>query len=733
MNANDIVNRVSKYDSNLAKEISRYLNSRKYGLVYEESKPEFVRLPNKTVVKGDLVNILPPRGTLENDDAKYKAKWKVTSVDKNSNEAKLISLEKDHKEVTANYDDLVAIARFDQPIYTGLKEVDRIERGGDKPFNTVINGENFHALETLMYAYQGKIDCIYIDPPYNTGAKDWKYNNNYVSGDDSYRHSKWLTFMEDRLKLVKKLLNPDSGVLIVTIDEHEVHRLRMLVEQLFPSAFIQMVTDVINPKGVTQNYLSRVEEYVLYIFMPNAKMSKWHDNMLTDDTSQTKTQVKVQWASLLRRGNNSMRVDRPNSFYPILIDAQNNKIIKAGSTLPLGQHPDLKAKIDGYDVAWPIRTNLSEGRWSVNPDSLNNLISQGYVSLGKYDEKRGTWAIKYLFKKQRAQIENGEIKVTGFNKKENHVELEYDTEKLSQNVKTVWNRRSHDGGTYGSSLLQNILKDKRFTYPKSLYSVYDEIGIITANKPDATILDFFAGSGTTMQAVNLLNYSDNGHRKCILVTNNEVGLKTSKKLVAQDQRPGDTNWEKYGIAKYVTWPRVKSTIQGTDVKGKPLRGNYGCQVDSLVPVKNGSGQSKKGFYRKESKELYSSLSDLNQKDGFKENAIFFDLEYLEPSVIKSDLAFNQIAPLLWLKAGSKGRIIQHTDDYDITNEYAVLFNYKYIGRFTRELKQHPEIKTVFIVTDVNSRYQDLCHELSDKKVYKLYESYLKSFEIQSLN
>lgn len=587
-----------------------------------------------------------------------------------------------------------------------------------------------------MYAYRNTVDCIYIDPPYNTGATDWKYNNNYVNKDDSYRHSKWLTFMEDRLKLAKKILNPDTGVLIVTIDEHEMHRLRLLIEQMFPNAFIQMATDVINPKGVAQNYLSRVEEYVIFVFMPNAKMSKWNDNMLTDDSSKT---VKVQWASLLRRGNNSMRVDRPNSFYPILVDEKNNRVVRAGKTLPLHDHPNLTERIDGYKVAWPIRTDLSEGRWSVNPDTLNQLIKDGYISLGKYDKKRQTWAIKYLFKKQREQIKNGEIKVVSFNKKENHVEVKYDTNKASQLVKTVWNRKSHDGGTYGSSLLKKLFGDKRFTFPKSLYSVFDEIGMIVADKPNAIVLDFFAGSGTTMQAVNLLNAVDNGKRQCILITNNEVGAEKEEQLTRKKLRVGDKDWEKCGIAKYVTWPRVKSTIKGENLKGEPLKGKYGCEVDSYIPFNEEvcdlrtHKKINKNLYMKESKELYPSLEQLEKKDGFKENAIFFDLEYLEPSVVESDMAFNDIAPLLWMKAGAKGRIIKHNKTYDISDCYAVLFNYKYIGEFMRKLHSAKQVKTIFIVTDIDSRYQDLCSQFKDRRVFKLYESYLRSFEIQSIN
>ena len=149
------------------------------------------------------------------------------------------------------------VAEYDQPIYAGLKETGRVERGGDKPYQVVINGENYHALETLAFAYTGKVDCIYIDPPYNTGARDWKYNNDYVDGSDAYRHSKWLAFMERRLKLAKQLLNPNDSVLIVTIDEKEYLRLGLLLEQVFRGERIQMVSSVINPAGVSRSWAIR--------------------------------------------------------------------------------------------------------------------------------------------------------------------------------------------------------------------------------------------------------------------------------------------------------------------------------------------------------------------------------------------------------------------------------------------------------------------------------------------
>ena len=129
--------------------------------------------------------------------------------------------------------DLVVVREFGRPIFPGLRCVGRVERGGDKPYHAVINAENFNALETLLYTCEGKVDAIYIDPPYNSGgARDWKYNNNYVGKDDTYRHSKWLSFMEERLRIATRLLNPSRSVLIVAIDENEVHRLALLLERI---------------------------------------------------------------------------------------------------------------------------------------------------------------------------------------------------------------------------------------------------------------------------------------------------------------------------------------------------------------------------------------------------------------------------------------------------------------------------------------------------------------------
>ena len=182
------------------------------------------------------MRVLPPRGSTAKGDQRLWAVKKIETVegDRVAHLDLLESTEPESQDVAV--DDLVVVAEFRDPIYPGLVSTGKVERGGDKPFHTVINGENYHALKALTYTHRGKVDAIYIDPPYNTGAKDWKYNNDYVEGDDLYRHSKWLAFMERRLLLAKELLNPDDSVLIVTIDEKEYLRLGLLLEQTFPEA-----------------------------------------------------------------------------------------------------------------------------------------------------------------------------------------------------------------------------------------------------------------------------------------------------------------------------------------------------------------------------------------------------------------------------------------------------------------------------------------------------------------
>lgn len=736
MNINDIIEHAAKYNAALARDISRFAGNRRFGLVYEESKPEFVRLYNKPVVIGDMVNILPPRGVLEDmssDTDEHENKWRVVSIKDKT--AHLECLESDD-EADASIDDLVAFVRFDQPIYAGLKEIDRVERGGEKPYQVVINGENFHALEALMFAFQGKVDCIYIDPPYNSGAKDWKYNNNYVSQEDIYRHSKWLTFMEDRLRLAKKLLNPDDSVLICTIDEKEYTRLGMLLEQMFPEATMQMVSSCINYTATARrNQFDRVNEFIYILMFGNSQIFP------QDDSKNFKQYEEVNWRSLRRQNSKNIRDEQhPNQFFPIYIDIATNRIVKVGESIPFGVSIETVPDVEGCETVWPIRDSGKEMMWGIKRDTFLERLSKGYVKVGKHTpNKLQKYVLNFLEKGMIEGLASGDVKIVG-KREDGSVIAVYDTQRKIM-PKTQWTNKAHDAREYGTYLLDDTLGEKRFesSYPKSLYAVYDCLKYYVAGKPDALILDFFAGSATTAHAVHLLNAEDGGRRHVVCVTNNEVSADEAITFTDKGLRQGDADWEKYGIAHYVAWPRVRCSITGLNVDGDPIEGSYGVEVDdyivddesAIMSKSTGKPLNNRVVYKKGKIQLYSTLANMKMSDGFAENAVFYDLKYIEPSVVAADLAFNEIAPLLWMKAGSNGRVIKHSDTFDISENYAVLFNYSHSAAFVRELKTKPEVKMVFIVTDYDARYRSLCAEFPDKTVVQLYESYLRSFEISS--
>ena len=638
-------------------ETNRITKEKKFGLVFEEHLPELTPLYKAEVRKGSVV---AKRGEDLTD------LWRVLSV--SEGQAECMNHGSGEKS-QFSVEELMVVARFGEPIFPSLVPVDRVQNADDdSPCHTLIEADNYHALQLLEYLYAGQVDCIYIDPPYNTGARDWKYNNNYVDSNDSWRHSKWLAMMNRRLKIARRLLNPETGVLIVTIDEHEHHHLRALLQQIFPGAWIQTVTIVINPKGVTQGRFSRVEEYAIYCFMPNAYVHGGDDPLLGNKL----TSNKPRWKGLLRSGDDARRVDSKNLFYPVLIDSENKRVVRAGETLPWGTAPSLGEKIDGYDVAWPIRTDLSEGRWGVSYATLNELISKGYVSLGKYDEKRKTWGIAYLSEKPRRQIETGELKIVGYDDKRNVVDVEYaDTQE--KQIKTVWHRNTHDAGAYGSDLVSHIIgRSRAFTFPKSLYAVRDAISAVVKNNPSALIVDFFAGSGTTQHAVNLLNEKDNGNRRCILVTNNEVAEDEAKDLRTKGFSPGDDEWEKHGICQSITWPRLKYTIfghrgDGTEIDGEYFTGRY---LDKEKPrnfYHSGFTTSAELTTAARKKQLVKLIEGIPQSAVKRDSAfVLSENEKHFASVLFDDTKVNE-----WLDALADH---DHITDFYIVTERNVTFN-----------------------------------------------------------
>ena len=244
------------------------------------------------------------------------------------------------------------------------------------------------------------------------------------------------------------------------------------------------------------------------------------------------------------------------------------------------------------------------------------------------------------------------------------------------------------------------MPERKFSYPKSLYAVEDALSFIIADNPDALLLDFFSGSGTTAHAVMRLNHQDGGHRRCICVTNNEVSEAEEKKLTKQGYRHGDPEWEHLGICEYITKPRIEAAITGRTPEGEPIKGDY------------------------------KFIDEFPVADGFEENAVFFDLTYQNPDAVELGAAFEEIAPLLWLRAGAHGKMVEHEEGgFAVADAYAVLFDYSYVREFVSAVRSTPGLACAFIVTDDAGRFASAKEELGDIECVRLYESYLRSFKI----
>ncbi len=678
--------------SRLEQEINRMSKSKKFGLVFEEHLPECTPLYDIPVKRGS---------TVAKKNGPISDMYEVYSIN-NGIATCYFKTTGEKSEIPVG--ELICVAQFGEPIYPYLKPIDSICNGNDDDvWHSLIEADNYHALQLLEYLYAGKVDCIYIDPPYNTGARDWKYNNDYVDGVDSYRHSKWLSMMQKRLRLAKRLLNPNDSVLIITIDEKEYLHLGCLLEELFPEASIQMITDVINAKGVSRiNQFSRVEEYIFFIQLGDSKPALTNDSMLDFEMTGNYTQNAgdaIPWARMLRRGSNSHREHSENCFYPIFVNEDKEVIESVGYPPGKGNSRDSITTPNGCVAIWPMHANDVEGCWQLSRPRFVKAIEDGTAKLGRKN-KLGQWSINYLNQGLLNEISEGSVVITGKDEK-GAVILERKEDKLNS-AKSVWNRKSHDASLYGSVLLSSII-GKRFSYPKSVYSEYDTLKFFVANKPDALVVDFFAGSGTTLHAVNLINAEDGGHRQCILITNNEVSDDEAKELSKQGYAQGDDEWEKLGIAQYVTWPRTTCSIKGVDIKGKPLKGNY---LTSEKPM----------------------------SDGFCSNAVFFKLGFLDKTSVALGRQLEKMLPILWLKAGAHGRCPQIQDIKESMvvfheNRFSILVDEKHFQEFDEEMKKHPEIQTIYIVTDSESGYREMIAGYGEKKTFQLYRDYLDNFRI----
>lgn len=717
----------------IAAEVEKLAKQKKFGLVFEEHLPECTPLYEIPVKVGATVAL---KAGQVND---------VYAVLKIANGIATCIRRIDKTQHEFSVGDLVTAAEFGDPIYPQLIPMDTVENAPDSDlWHTLIQADNYHALQLLEYLYAGKVDCIYIDPPYNKeDSKDWKYNCNYVDKNDSYRHSKWLSMMQKRLVIAKKLLNPKDSVLIVTIDDTEYLHLGCLLEEIFPEAKLTMISSVINPAGKAKKGgvdFSRTDEYIFFL--------QFGDSVVLPEVRDV-SKTPIAWETFRRhslangRGKHGVGACGPNQFYPIYVDNDTRKIVAFGDPLPEDMPRTAVKQIAGCTAVFPVRDNGIEMNWAAPPWTAKKLYEQGYLRIGDAAmEKPQQYIVKYLTKGVIKDIEQGKVTIEGTDD-DGYIIGYYETGRAKVPT-TAWVKPAHNATSYGTDILNKIFTDERFNYPKSVYAVRDCLALFLANKPNALILDFFAGSGTTLHAINLLNAEDGGHRRCVLVTNNEVSDAEAKSLTEKGLKPGDADWEKLGIAQYVTWPRTVCSIKGHDVFGKPLAGDYGIEIDdyaideeSAIVSKATGKPLRSTVYKKVTKQLYPLYAEMKKATGFKANAAFFKLGFLDKNEVALGRQFKQMLPTLWMKTGAIGRcptIGEKTPDMLILpeNKFAVLVDEKQYMEFADQMDQHPEIETVFIVTDSEAGYRDMIAGLNVKQSFQLYRDYLDNFRINAV-
>ena len=405
------------------------------------------------------------------------------------------------------------------PVLKEIASKEITDKDKSKPVNILIEGDNYHALSVLNFTHQGIVDAIYIDPPYNTGAKDWKYNNDFVDSNDSYRHSKWISFMDKRLRLAKNLLKED-GIICVTIDDYEIPRLMILMEEIF-GEHNHLGTIVIrnNPAGrSTTKGVSITHEYA--IFFGKSEISQVcrleRNQTQIDRYDQKDEKGAFEWVNFRKPG--SMRVESPSMFYPIFITPDSVRIPNIQWDSKKEEWIALEKPKKGEQVIYPIDDNGEERRW------------------------------RYGVERARAEINEFKPKIQ---KRKLHAYVKGRLNDEGILPMTWWDKKEYSSTAYGTNLLKDIFSELQvFSYPKSIFAVMDCLKVLS-DKNDALFLDFFAGSGTTGHAVMELNKEDNGSRSFILCTNNENR-----------------------ICEEITYPRIKNVMVG-------YKNRRGGKIDGL--------------------------------------------------------------------------------------------------------------------------------------------------------
>lgn len=465
---------------------------------------------------------------------------KIHGIEGLSNEEKsaLIELLKTHKKYGLVWEDkpenVEERLREELPVLTEVKERAIISEEPNAPNHILIEGDNLEALAALVYTHEGKIDMIYIDPPYNTGNKDFIYNDQYVDKEDSYRHSKWLSFMSKRLHIAKQLLS-DAGIIFISIDDNEQAPLKMLCDEIFGSDNkIGNIPTIMNLKGNQDEFgFAGCHEYTLVYSKHKECCNVGQlnineedlDNWLQDDVGYYK-----KGATLKRTGTDAPREKRPYCYFPILISKSNNCI----------------RNIEKYEY----KKIFNSTERTFDDRYIDSIISK-YDELGYYAilpivngiKASWRWSFATVCKDKNEIIVTGENDSISLYKKQRPELGDLPTKK----AKSILYKAQYSSGN-GTTQLKSLRLENAFNNPKPIDLIIDLC--LLGSKKESIILDFFAGSGTTLHATMQLNAEDGGSRRCILVTNNENN-----------------------ICENVTYVRNKRVIQGyTTPKGEDVPG-----------------------------------------------------------------------------------------------------------------------------------------------------------------
>lgn len=560
---------------------------------------------------------------------------------------------------------VVLKCKYELPV---LKEVKSkvIQNDRDKPTHILIEGDNYHALSVLNYTHQNAIDVIYIDPPYNTGAKDWKYNNNFVDAEDSYRHSKWLSFIGNRLKQTKSLLS-ENGVLICTIDHNELNTLGLLLKEIFHNKEITCVTIIHNPSGIQGKNFSHNNEYAYFVHSSTEK------EIVPEIRDEKDADVRQFMNTAKGSGTNYLRKSGRNCFYPILV--KGKKIIGFGDICDDSFHPDSpNIQIsNGITEIYPIDSNMVERKWVFERKTVENIKDELSIKL---------------------------------NDRTNLLEVIRTKNKI--NYKTVWVNEKFSAKTYGTQLLKQII-DIDFPFPKSLYAVMECIKAVVHDKNDSIILDYFAGSGTTGHAVLELNKQDSGNRQFILSTNNEnniineVCFPRIQRVIEGYEYEGKEKLTIYEEKLNLTKLRKANEIYDTYLEARENNENT---FDEL-----------KGEFKENTLKLFGIKKYNGFKDGLGGNLKYFKTTFVPAKSTdrNKEKLTKQSVEMLCLKENTFEPVLDSENIKIFKNNdhfTGILFDEKEISNFKEQIKDFEKPVRVYVFSLGDD---DFAEEFSDVK------------------